>query len=291
MRGRRSREPAPPFSAQALRAVERRGLSRRDWRDLYYALMTMPVSALLGLLAGIFALANLAFAVLYFETGGIAGARPGDFGDDVFFSVQTLSTTGYGAFYPKSLAANIIASFEILGGLLGTALATGMLFARLSRPQARVLFSRIAVIHPRGGTDTLIFRVANQRRNHITDARMTVTITRDETDEHGQSLRRLIDLPLERDHSPAFSLSWTVMHRITEQSPLHGLDIEAMLRANIVLICTLNGIDDTLMATIFARHIYSPADLRFGRRFADVFDRREDGSFAIDYTRFHETID
>ena len=253
--------------------------------------MTMPISALLGLFIAIFAVTNLAFAVIYLAVGGIAGARPGDFGDDVFFSVQTISTTGYGALYPKSLAANIVASFEIMAGLLGTALATGMLFARLSRPQAHVLFSRIAVLHPRFGADTLMFRVSNQRRNMITDARISVTITRDETDEHGQVLRRMIDLKLERERSPVFSLSWMIMHVIDEASPLRGLDSEAMKAAGIVLICTLNGLDDTLRANVMARHIYSPDDIRFGKHFVDIFDRNEDGSFAIDYTQFHETTD
>ena len=287
----RSALPAPPFSADALRNIERRGLARGGLRDFYYAFMTMPVAAMLGLFTAAFVLINLIFAAFYFAVGGIAGARPGDFGDDVFFSVQTLSTTGYGALYPKSLAANIVASFEIMAGLLGTALATGMLFARLSRPQAHVLFSRIAVLHKRNGADTLMFRVSNQRRNMITDARIAITIIRDEPDEYGAVMRRMIDLKLERERSPVFSLSWMVMHVIDETSPLHGLDAEAMKRAGIVLICTLNGLDDTLRASVTARYIYSPDDIRFGKQFVDIFDRHEDGSFAIDYTQFHETTD
>jgi inward rectifier potassium channel len=287
---RRSARPAP-FSADALRSIERRGLARGGLRDLYYVFMTLPVSALLGIFIAAFAIINMVFALVYLAAGGIAGARPGDFGDDVFFSVQTLSTTGYGTLYPRSLAANIVASFEIMTGLLGTALATGMLFARLSRPQAHILFSRIAVQHKRFGADTLMFRVSNQRGNMITDARIAVTITRDETDEHGSTLRRMIDLKLERERSPVFALSWTVMHVIDKQSPLHGFDAEAMKHAGIVLICTLNGIDDTLRASVMARHIYSPDDIRFGKHFVDIFDRNEDGSFAIDYTQFHETTD
>ena len=288
---RRSEKPAPPFSAEALRRIERRGLARGGLRDFYYAFMTLPVPALLGLFTATFTLVNLIFATLYFTTGGVAGIRPGNFGDDVFFSVQTISTTGYGAFYPKSLAANIIASFEILAGLLGTALATGMLFASLSRPRAHVLFSRVAVLSKRNGIDTLMFRVSNQRRNQITDARIGVTMTRDETDEFGHIMRRMIDLKLERDRSPVFALSWTVMHAIDSQSPLHGLDLDAMARQGSVFICTLNGLDDTLLANVTARYFYSPQDIQHGKRFVDIFDRNEDGSFAIDYTRFHDTSD
>lgn len=286
---RRSKKPAPPFSAEALRAIERRGVARGGFQDFYYAFMTLPVPALLGLFTAAFVLINLAFAALYFAVGGISGARPGDFGDDVFFSVQTISTTGYGVFYPKSQAANIIASFEILAGLLGTALSTGMLFARLSRPRAHILFSRVAVVSKRNGIDTLMFRVSNQRRNQITDARMAVTMVRDETDDEGQMLRRMVDLKLERDRSPVFALSWMVMHPLDAQSPLYGLDTAAMTRQAIVFICTLNGLDDTLLANVTARYFYSPKDIRFGHRFVDIFDHHDDGSFAIDYTSFHDT--
>ena len=253
--------------------------------------MTVRLSALLGLMAATIVLINLAFGAVYLVTGGIAGARPGDYGDDVFFSVQTFSTTGYGALYPKSILANSVASVEIIIGLLATALATGLLFARLSRPQARVMFSRVVVVHPYLGVPTLLFRVANQRRNLLTNARISVTLMRNEEDEDGNAMRRMIDLPLERDHSPAFALSWTVMHRITEASPLFGLDAAAMKQGNMILLCVLTGLDDTLLTTLLARHVYGADDFRFGAHFADIFDRMPDGSFAIDYTLFHETAE
>lgn len=253
--------------------------------------MTMRLSALLGLMAATIVLINLVFGTIYTIIGGVAGARPGDFGDGVFFSVQTFSTTGYGALYPKSVLANSVASIEIIFGLLATALATGLLFARLSRPQARVIFSRIAVVHPYQGVPTLMFRVANQRRNLLTDARISVTLLRDEEDEDGNAMRRLIDLALERAYSPAFALSWTVMHRITEASPLFGVDLAAMQQGNMIFLCVLTGLDDTLLATVVARNAYGAGDVRFGVHFADIFDRAPDGSFAIDYTQFHQIIE
>lgn len=256
---------------------------------MFYAFMTMRLATLLGLMALGIALINLVFGAIYWQIGGVGGARPGNYGDALFFSVQTFSTTGYGVLYPKTILANSVASVEIITGLLSTALATGLLFARLSRPQARILFSAVAVITDYFGMPTLMFRAANQRRNALTNAKMTLTMTRDETDPDGNALRRLIDLPLERDNSPVFSLSWTVMHRITATSPLFGLDAGALAAQNSVFLCILTGLDDTLLATVAARHVYDPKDLRFGVHFADIFDRAEDGSFAIDYTRFHDT--
>jgi len=248
----------------------------------------MRLLPLLGLLTVALISINFVFGVVYWMVGGLEGVRAGHFGDDVFFSIQTFSTTGYGAIHPRSLAANVVSSVEILFGVLSTALATGLIFARLSRPQARVVFSRNLVVDTWQGVPTLMFRVANQRRNQITDAHISVTMTRDETDAAGRTMRRLIDLTLERDRSPAFALSWTVMHRIDERSPLHGLDLATMQRDNVLFLCVLTGLDDTLLATIVTRHVYGAADVRIGARFADIFDRAADGSFAIDYTRFHD---
>jgi inward rectifier potassium channel len=259
-------------------------------RDIYHTLMTIPLPALLACMAGAFAAINLLFACVYFFTGGLAGVRAGTLAGAFFFSVQTLSTTGYGAIYPVSAAANFISSFEIMAGMLSTALATGILFARLSRPQARVLFSNVAVIRNYQGTPTLMFRIANERRNQIAEARLSVTVTGDEIDEDGGVLRRLYSLKLERDLSPVFALSWLVMHKITPDSPFFGKDVEAAKVAGHVLICSFTGIDDTVNASIYARHVYGAEDVRFDRKFVDVIERSDSGEISIDFGKFHETV-
>ena len=58
-----------------------------------------------------------------------------------FFSVQTLSTIGYGQVFPVGLGANALVTLEALVGLIGFAIVTGLLFARFSRPNAKLLFS------------------------------------------------------------------------------------------------------------------------------------------------------
>jgi inward rectifier potassium channel len=287
---KRSRTRPPPLSAQSLRFIERRGISRNGLRDVYHSLMTMPLPALVGVLAGVFIAVNIVFAAAYFMSGGLGGIGHGDFADAFFFSVQTLSTTGYGAIYPVSLAANAISGFEIMFGMLGTALATGVLFARLSRPNARVTFSRVTVVYAFKGTPTLMFRMINERRNQIAEARISVTVTREEDDGHGGIIRRMSSLRLEREASPIFALSWLVLHRITQDSPFYGMDVAALEAAGSVIICSLTGIDDTLKTAIYARHIYGPQDLRFNERFVDVIERGEGGTLAIDYRRFHDTV-
>jgi len=278
-----------PLSAEAVRAAERRGLRRHGLRDLYFFLMTVRLAALLALLAGSFLVVNLAFAAVYFCIGGLGGLNHGSFGTAFFFSAQTLSTTGYGAVYPVSLAANLVSAVEMLVGLLGTALATGVLFARLSRPQARVRFSDTIIIRTYRGVPTLMFRLVNERRNQIVEARISVTVMRDEDDGDGGVLRRMVTLPLERDTSPVFALSWLVMHRITPDSPLHGRDAASIAAAGNVLICSFTGTDDALSANIYARHVYGAEHLRFDHRFVDIIQRGEAGEISIDFRRLHDT--
>jgi inward rectifier potassium channel len=274
-----------------LRAIERRGLRRRGLGDLYHTLMTIDLTSLLAALAGTFLVINIFFAAVYFGVGGLAGVRAGTFFGAFFFSVQTLSTTGYGAIYPVTLTANFLAVAEMLLGLLSTALATGVLFARLSRPRARVMFSKVVIIRQYRGAPTLMFRLANERRNQILEARVSVTATYDEEDDTGSTLRRLVPLRLERETTPVFALTWLVMHRISEDSPLFGKDMAAISAAGNVIVCSFTGLDDTLNAPIYARHVYGAEDLRIGHQFVDVMERSANGDITIDYGRFHETFE
>lgn len=279
-----------PLSAEALRRIERRGVSRHGVQDLYYNLMTMSLPGLLGVVAGYFIATIIVFAIILHITGGLGGNTHGSFGDAFFFSVQTLTTTGYGSIYPVTLTANIIASAGMVLGQLNTALGAGVLFARLARPRPRVLFSNVLVSRDVKGVKRLMFRVANERSSEISAAHISVILTNDEDDGDGGTMRRLLPLRLERDFSPVFALSWLVVHEITEDSPLWGRDTEAMARNGNVLVCTLTGTDDALNASVSARHVYGAEDVRVGHRFVDVISRGENGEMSIDYSRFHETL-
>ncbi len=257
--------------------------------DLYFGLLTMPWSGFFGLLALFYFVFNVAFALLYLVTGdGIGNARPGVFADAFFFSVQTMATIGYGQMYPQSLAANLLVCFEVLLGMSGLALATGVIFARFSRPTARVLFSQMAVIAPYDGVPTLMFRAANQRRNQILEAQVSVALLRDEETGEGTVMRRFHDLPLMRARTPMFSLTWTVMHPIDEKSPLYGVTTETLAAENAEIVVALIGLDATVSQTVQARHSYFASEIVWNRRFADIISRGEDGSRIIDYRRFHD---
>lgn len=261
------------------------------WRDPYHLLLTIPWSGFLTLIALGYVAANAVFALLYLAGGnGIENAQPGNFLDAFFFSVQTMASIGYGAMYPRTAYANALVATEALVGLLGLAMATGLMFARFSRPTARVLFSRVAVIAPYDGVPTLMFRAANQRRNQILEAQLRIGLVRDEVNAEGQFMRRFYDLKLVRSQNPIFVLTWTAMHQIDELSPLHGATPELLATTETALVVTLTGIDETVSQTIHARHTFGAQDILWSMRFVDILLRMPNGQRYIDYSRFHDVI-
>ncbi|MGF1497435.1 MAG: ion channel [Elainellaceae cyanobacterium] len=271
--------------------VRRLGESSTLWSDAYHSMLTLPWVGFFGVIALVYLVMNALFATAYLIGGdNIANARPGSFADAFFFSVQTMASIGYGAMYPQTAYANLVVTVEALTGLMGVAIATGLMFARFSRPTARVIFSRVAVIAPYDGVPTLMFRTANQRRNRMLEAQICVTLVRHEVTQEGHSMRRFYDLSLVRSQTPIFALSWTVMHPIDTSSPLYGLTLEDLEDLDAELIVMLTGLDETFSQTVHARHSYIPVEILPDYQFTDLFSYSPDGQFVIDYSRFNQVL-
>jgi len=269
--------------------VVRKGISHSHWKDPYHLLLTIDWPQFIALTIVSYVATNALFALLYLaQADSIKNARPGSFLDAFFFSVQTMATIGYGALYPQTDYANLLVSIEAFIGLLGVAMATGLMFARFSRPTAKVLFSRVAVITPNNGVPTLMLRVANERRNQILEAQIGLSLIRDEVTTEGHYFRRLYDLKLVRNQTRVFALSWMVMHVIDEDSPLYGQTAEVMEEAETDIVVTLTGIDETVWQTVHARHYYLTDEILWNMRFVDIFSRKPDGRRLLDFTKFHE---
>ncbi len=259
-------------------------------RDLYYQFMEGSWGQLGLFMTLAYLFTNVIFASLFLlEAEGVAGLSGHGFLEAFSFSVQTLTTIGYGTLSPESPYAHTLVAVEALIGLLGVALVTGLVFAKASRPQSSVLFSDGCVIGKRHGVPTLEFRLANARGNDVVEATVRVSLLVTETTPEGHSMRRLHDLKLSRDRSPVFTLSWSVMHTIDETSPLDGLTLEQMVDDDIMIIVTMSGWDLTYANNVHARQMYYAENVTFDHRFIDVLSRLDDGRMQIDMRRFHET--
>lgn len=265
------------------------GLGRAGWHDAYHTLLTMPWWRFFALVFAGYLAINALFAFGYHALGDAIENADGTFADDFFFSVQTLATIGYGKMAPRTLEANLLVTTEALLGMMGLAVTTGLVFARFSRPTSRVLFSRVAVIGPYEGVPSLQFRMANARGNRIVEARLKLTLVRDEVTAEGSQVRRLRDLKLIRSEHAAFALTWTAVHPIDEASPLRGQTAVELEASVADLMVSLTGIDEGLAQTIHARYAYAAADLRWNARFADILTSGQDRSY-VDYTKFHDAV-
>ena len=275
------------FSGERILAI---GLRPQPIADLYHSLLTARWWKFLLIVVVAYVSVNALFALVYLALGdAIEHARPGSFADAFFFSVQTMATVGYGNFWPRTTAANLLATAEMIMGGVGLALMAGLAFARFARPTARVLFSAVAVVRRWEGTPALMFRMANARSSQIVEAHVTVMLVRTERTAEGDVVRRLMDLRLLRAQHALFALTWTAVHPIDEVSPLRGEDPRSLAAREAVLVVSFAGFDENLATTVHARHTYLASDILFGRRLADVIQRGPRGERTIDYRRFHET--
>jgi inward rectifier potassium channel len=265
------------------------GAPRTPLRDFYHALMRLSWFATIGVVAAGYFGANALFACVYVETGGIANAHAGSFADAFFFSVQTMGTLGYGALYPQSLLANLVVTLESASSLILTALATGLVFAKFSRPSAALMFSRKIAISPRNGVPTLTFRLGNLRTNRIVEAQVRVVLMRTERTLEGETIYRVLDLKLTRDRILSLARSWNVLHEIDEQSPLYRQTPASLDEQEAELLVTVTGTDDIWMQNVHASHRYHHYDLAWGARLADVLTDTGD-VVMLDMDKFHEVV-
>jgi inward rectifier potassium channel len=283
------RRPAVRRINVGQREILTHGLSREVFHDLFHHFMTVSWPRLFGTLAAFFLAFDVLFGFLYHAVPGcIANLNPPGFLGAFFFSVETLATVGYGDMHPQTLYGHLIAMAEIFVGLMSLALITGIMFARFSRPRARFLFTKNAVVRPIDGKLTLLVRAANMRQNVVQDASAQFRMLRDDVTEEGYPIRRVIDLPLVRSQHPMFVLGWTIMHVIDDASPLKSQTAQSLHELSAGFVLSLSGTDETTGQVLMARAEYSNEDIRWNATFHDILEEAEDGTLSIDYSRFHE---
>ncbi len=274
--------------------VHRRGARLRDFH-LYQFLLSLSWPAFLGIVLLLFLAINVAFSGLYFLVGiqglqGIDIAPSGRaFLHTFFFSVQTLTTVGYGIISPRGMGANIVASLEAMMGVMGFAFAAGLLYGRFSRPTARILFSSRALVAPYQGGSSLQMRIANLRASALVDLEATIVLMMVEGD--GPAARRTYArLELERPKVFFLPLTWTIVHPLDATSPLFGKTPEELAAQSAEIMVLIRGFDDTYNQLVNARSSYRYDEILWGYKFRPAFVNDDEGHLVLDLARMDDVI-
>jgi inward rectifier potassium channel len=263
-----------------------------NWRDTYHLILTLSWPGFAAVVFSIYLLINVLFAALYMlNPHAIAEMAPGSFLAAFFFSVETLATVGYGHMYPETFYGHLIAMLEIMVGMFGLAVITGLIFVRFSRPTARMHFSKVAVIAPFDGTPNLMIRVANLRHQAMVEPEFRMILLRSVVTAEGDDVRRFNPLKLEFDRLITFPAVLTVRHRIDEQSPLFGMTPADFQRLDFRIIASIVGVDTVIVAPVESFGDYNYDQIEWNRRFVEIYDQNEEGEWTVDYARIDETED
>ena len=263
---------------------------RWDWRDAYQWLLALSWPRFALFIASVYVGINLIFATLYsLGENCIAYLKSGSFVDAFFFSVQTLATVGYGHMYPQTIYGHVVTTLEIIFGMFGLAVMTGLIFVRFSRPTARIVFSKSIVIAPFNGRPALMLRIANLRQRSLVEAEFRIMFSRDQDIAEEDSYRHFYQLKLDFDRLIVFPAALTLRHTIDERSPLFGATPESFEACNATFVASVVGIETVIPAAVQTQQNYTWRDVRFGERFVEIYSELEEGRMTVDYGRIHDT--
>ncbi len=274
--------------------VVREGLDPISALSLYHWSLTISWPLFLTAITVAYIAINALFAVAFLLCGSgalqatTAIPEGSAFARAFFFSVQSFATIGYGHIVPVGLAANLLVTIEALINIVGVALATGLVFARFSRPMAKIIYSDNAIVAPYRNVTALEFRIANQRSSQIIEIEAKVILSKIES-VGGVTARKFYELKLERSRVTFFALSWTIVHPIVPTSPLYGLSEEDLLTADAEIMILLTGTDETSSQIVHSRSSYKANEVIWNAKFSNIFMRTRDGGvIGMDVSRIND---
>ncbi|MCX8473160.1 MAG: ion channel [Sediminibacterium sp.] len=266
--------------------VRKIGVPKFKTYEIYHHLISMSWGKFLFIVFLVYFLANILFALLYYYIGSehlsfdsLYMNEFEKFIEVFFFSSQTLTTLGYGRIAPVGSLASTVAAVESMCGLLGFALATGLLYGRFSKPHSKIIYSDCAIISPYKNIKGLMFRITNLRNNQLIEIEAEVTLGYNDINS---GVRNFVSMPLERPRINLFPLSWTIVHPIIESSKLFGLSGDDMMKMNLEIYVLIKAYDETFSQHIYSRTSYTGDEIIYGAHFLPMFKPSKDNILEID---------
>ncbi|MFT6630925.1 MAG: inward rectifier potassium channel [Bacteriovoracaceae bacterium] len=270
--------------------IEKIGNKSAYFQDAFYWIIKSSWPQFLIMAMTSYLIINCFFASLYYFLGAeILNTSPDSFWDSFIFSFQTSSTLGFGHYLPKSDLAHGLVILDTFSGIFYVAIITGLAYAKFAKPSARVNFSDKVILTTFDHIPTIMFRMANARDTHIVDVNLNVAALLPYTSKEGDELRKFYPLNLITSNNPTFSLSWTAMHQIDENSPLYGMDIDKIKEKSTIIFVSLTGIDDVLSQSVHSSYRYTSNDIVKARKFVDILSFANN-KYTLDLTKFHDVV-
>lgn len=276
--------------------IDKKGIGLLEKYSLFHTLLDVSPTRFLFIIFGFFTLINIIFAFVYYcigmeHLGGIEAGTPlENFGEAFFFSTQTFTTVGYGRINPQGILTSSIAALEALTGLLSFAVVTGLFYGRFSRPRAFLRFSNKMLVSPYKNGSALMFRMVPFKNNQLSEATVNLTLAM-KVEENGVMVNKFYGLALEINTINSLTLSWTIVHALTDTSPIYKFTAEDLVQAQAEFLVYVKAFDEAFSNSVIARTSYTAREIAFGERFNIMYDAAEAGDATLLHIdRLNETI-
>jgi len=248
----------------------------------------------IGFIVAAFAAINFVFAFIYLWLGGetIGIKSQGIFNvflKSYFFSVQTLTSLGYGYHAPHNIATGVVSSVEAFLGLIFFAFITGLLYGKFSKPQSTVRFSDKMVLCNYKEGRALMFKVMSVTKNMTVLSKIKTSLLLSEENDDQSFTNRFFELELERSQITYFSTSWTVVHFIDDKSPLLSYSNEEIAKLHGEFLVLLSYYDESFNQEVHVANSYVFDDIELDKKFVRVFDYNEEGQMILDHAKLNKT--
>jgi len=266
---------------------------KRNINDLYTYFIDISWFQFFVLILVAYTILNMLFGVFYVAIGIEQITKPKgtfleDFLNGFFFSAQTLTTVGYGGIAPQGIAANFIAAFEAMIGLLSFSFITGMLYGRFSKPKANIEFSENIILRDFKSQKAIMFRLMNSRKTVMIEPEITVTLSVTEENEKNEFKRNFYELKLERNKIMYLPTVWTIVHQIDDDSPLYKYSKEEIRNLDAHLYILINYHEESFSQKVYQINSYHFEDLITDVKYKSAASFDVEGYTLLDHNKLSE---